>query len=93
MLEVHSLGIGECLAAVRAVFGTGIDEGLLLRSLTFFEDADRQASLPGEGPRDWSTVKEFFRTRVGHLLLPPPRPLVIQERVVDARGGGDPTPP
>jgi len=85
-LQGQSLGIAECLAAMRKVFRQPVNEALLLRALTFFEDAEREAALPGEGPEDWTTVKEFFLTRVGHLLVPPSRVLKIQKRVVDVIG-------
>jgi hypothetical protein len=84
-LERHSLGIAECIAALRKVFGRDADEALLLRALTFFDDAEREGRLPGEGDDDWSTVKEFFLTRAGQLLVPPTRELAIQRRVVDVR--------
>ena len=85
-LKLHSLGIAECLSAPREVFRQDVNEPLLLRALTYFGDADREAPLPGEGPDDWSTVKDFFLTRVGHLLTPPSRTLTIQGRVVDVAG-------
>ena len=86
MLQRHSLGISSCLTA-RVVFAQPIDDALLLRALTFFDDAEREAPLPGEGARDWAAVKKFFLTRVGSLLVPPARPLDIQRRVVDVRRG------
>ena len=82
-LHRHALGIAECLAAMRHVYQQEINEPLLLRALTFFDDADREAKLPGEGPDDWATVKEFFWSRVGQLLIPPARELLIERRVVD----------
>lgn len=82
-LRRQSLGIAECLAALRRVFRQDVDDTLLLRALTFFDDAEREAPLPGEGPDDWATVKDFFWTRVGQLLVPPGRALRIEERVVD----------
>jgi hypothetical protein len=84
-LQKHALGIRECLAAMREVFGPDVNEGLLLRALTYFDDAEREAPLPGEGTGDWSTVTDFFLTRVGQLLVPPVRELEIQKRVVDVR--------
>ncbi len=83
ILESHRLGIVTALAALRRVYATPMDEGLLLRALVFFDDADREAPLPGEGPRDWRAVKEYFQSQVGALLVPPRRPLAIQSRVVD----------
>jgi hypothetical protein len=65
------------------VFRQDVNEALLLRALTFFDDAEREAALPGEGRDDWSAVKEFFRVRVGQLLIPPSRALEIEARVVD----------
>ena len=82
-LQHHSLGIAECLAAMRRVYKQDIDESLLLRALTYFDDAEREAQLPGEGSGDWAAVKEFFMVRVGQLIVPPGRKLEIQERVVD----------
>lgn len=85
-LHQHSLGIAECLAALRQVYRQDVNETLLLRALTFFDDAEREAALPGEGREDWPTVKEFFWTRVGHLLIPPARELQIAQRVIDVTG-------
>ncbi|MDP3717761.1 MAG: nucleotidyl transferase AbiEii/AbiGii toxin family protein [Acidobacteriota bacterium] len=86
-LHRHALGIAECLAAMRQVYRQDVNELLLLRALTFFDDAEREAALPGEGPDDWATVKEFFWNRVGQLLIPPARELQIERRVVDVTGG------
>lgn len=82
-LHQHALGLIECLAALRQVYGPDLNEPLLLRALTYFDDAEREAALPGEGPTDWATVKDFFWTRVGQLLIPPTRELQIARRVVD----------
>ena len=54
-----------------------------MRSLTFFDDAEREAPLEGECPDDWATVQDFFWTRVGQLLIPPARELRIERHVVD----------
>lgn len=83
ILRLHSLGIAECLAALREVHRQEVGDALLLRALTYFDDAEREAALPGEGRGDWRTVKEFFRARVGQLLVPPARELAIEKRVVD----------
>jgi hypothetical protein len=83
MLEQRRLGIAECLAAMRRVHRLPVADGLLLRALTFFDDAEREAPLPGEGPGDFALVKEFFLDRAGRLLVPPTRRLAIQERTVD----------
>ena len=82
-LHRHALGIAECLAAMRQVYRQELNDTLLLRALTFFDDAEREVALPGEGPDDWTMVKEFFWNRVGQLLIPPARELQIERRVVD----------
>jgi hypothetical protein len=86
-LQANAVGTAECLSAMRQVFRQELNEGLLLRALTWFDDADREAALPGEGADDWATVKEFFRTRGGHLLVPPSRTLRIQRQIVDVADG------
>lgn len=83
MLQEHSLGLASVLAAVRAAYEGEIDDGLMLRALTYFDDADREAPLPGEGPSDWETVKSYFLVQVGHLITPPRRRLAIQAQIVD----------
>lgn len=82
-LQERQLGIAECLRAIRAVYQQEVNDSLLLRALTFFDDAEREAPLPGEGPRDWERVKRFFLIRVGQLLVPPGESLDIQELRVD----------
>ena len=83
LLRQNGLGISECLSAIRRVYRQEINDSLLLRALTYFNDAEREAMLPGEGSDDWAAVKDFFRTRVGHLLVPPGKELEIEKRVVD----------
>jgi hypothetical protein len=85
-LRLHSLGIAECLAAMRQVYGPDVNDALMLRALAYFDDAEREAPLPGEGRGDWKAVKDFFRARVGQLLVPPGRALAIEKRVVDVAG-------
>ncbi len=82
-LHRQRLGIAECLSAMRKVYGAELNEPLLLRAMTYFDDAGREAGLPGEGPRDWQTVREFFLSRVGQLLVPPSRPLAIERQRID----------
>jgi hypothetical protein len=84
MLDEAKLGIAECIAATRAVYGAAVNESLLLRALAYFDDADAEPKLPGEGPRDWSTLKRFFREQAGRLVLPPRAKLAIAARTVDA---------
>lgn len=83
MLQQHRLGIASLLAAIRSVYEGDIDDGLMLRALTYFDDAEREAPLPGEGPSDWGTVKDYFLVQVGTLLAPPMRRLEIQTRIED----------
>jgi hypothetical protein len=87
MLHQHRLGIASLLSAIRTVYGTEVDDGLMLRALTYFDDAEREAELPGEGPADWRTVRDYFLVQVGSLLTPPARKLEIQNRVVDVNVG------
>ncbi|MEW6366572.1 MAG: nucleotidyl transferase AbiEii/AbiGii toxin family protein [Acidobacteriota bacterium] len=83
ILQQQRLGIIECLRAMTAVYGPRVRESLLLRALTYFDDAEREAPLPSEGPDDWETVKAFFLDRVGTLIVPPGHALAIQRIVVD----------
>ncbi len=82
-MQDQQLGLAECLRALRAVFEQDINDSLVLRALTFFDDADREAPLPGEGREDWDRVQSFFLSRVGQLLVPPSEPLEIQQHRVD----------
>lgn len=82
-LQHERHGLADCLRAMRKVYRQPIDDSLLLRALTFFDDADREAPLPGEGEQDWDLVRNFFLTRVGHLLVPPGEVLEIQKLRVD----------
>ena len=82
-LQTQRLGIGECLSAMREVYAQPINDALLLRALTYFDDAEREVPLPGEGQSDWTTVKKFFLERVGNLLLPPQQELTVQKNYVD----------
>ncbi len=84
-LQDQQLGIAESLGAIREVYQQPINDALLLRALTYFDDAEREAPLPGEGPKDFDTVKDFFLSRVGNLIVPPSRSLEIQQWSVDVR--------
>jgi hypothetical protein len=88
LLEQERLGVAALLGAIRKVYEGEIDDGLLLRALTYFDDADREAALPGEGARDWRIVQDYFLVQVGALLLPPARRLAIQDRKVDVIENG-----
>lgn len=80
VLQQRRLGMAAVLTAIHAVYGGEIDDTLMLRALTFFDDADREATLPGEGPSDWRMVKDYLLAQAGRLLLPPVRRLRIQAR-------------
>ena len=83
MLEQERFGLVDCFRAIRTVYASDVNEGLLLRAITYFEDAEAEAPLPGEGPRDRVRVRAFFVTAAGALITPPSAPLEIQRRVVD----------
>jgi hypothetical protein len=83
MLHDQRLSITDCFAAMREVYGPDVNEGLLLRALAFFDDAEQEARLPGEGARDWTLVKRFFQEQVGRLLIPPQRELAVSTRRVE----------
>lgn len=82
-LQHHRLGVVECLRAIREVYQQPVNESLLLRALTYFDDAEREPKLTGEGRDDWKLVKTFLLSAVGALLVPPARPLAIQAHIVD----------
>lgn len=86
MLEQERMGLIDCLGAIREVYATEVNDGLVLRAVTYFDDAEREAPLPGEGPKDWHRVKTFFVDAASALVTPPSAALDIQERVVDVRG-------
>jgi hypothetical protein len=85
LLGEGGLGIAECLSAIRTVYGSKVNDGLLLRALAYFEEASAEARFPGEGPDDWLTVKRFFEHAVGALVVPPTTRLSIQSKRVDVR--------
>lgn len=83
MLAEERLGLVDCFAAMRNVYAREVNEGLLLRAVTYFDDAEVEAALPGEGRGDWDSVKRYFMAAAGALLTPPMKRLSIQSRVVD----------
>lgn len=85
LLQIEALGLVECLSALAQVYATEINSGLVLRALSYFDDAEAEAPLPGEGANDWRSVRDFFSMAVAALLVPPTRPLAIQANVVDVR--------
>lgn len=88
LMHGDGLGLLECLNALSKVYQTEVNQALVLRALTYFDDAEGEAALPGEGPKDWREVRTFFSRAVAALLVPPTRPLAIQSRVVDVRETG-----
>lgn len=93
ILQTQRLGIAAALRAMHRLHGSKVDDGLLLRALSYFQDAEREGLLPGEGPEDWKTVRSFFLAKVGELIVPPEKPLAIQANIVDLRSGTAATPP
>jgi hypothetical protein len=85
MMEQERLGLLDCFRAIREVYRTDVNEGLLLRSVTYFDDAESEAPLPGEGRSDWKHLRAFFMTAAGALLAPPAKALAIQANVVDVQ--------
>ncbi len=85
MLQTHALGLVDCLRALRTVYQTDVNDGLVLRAFTYFEDAENGPLLPAEGEHDWTLIKSYFSAAVAALLVPPLQPLAIQSQVVDVR--------
>jgi hypothetical protein len=85
LLQANSLGLVDCLRALREVYATDVNEGLVLRALCYFDDAEPGPPIPGEGANDWQYVKDFFSRAVSALLVPPTMTLQVQSRVVDVR--------
>lgn len=85
LLQMHSLGLLDCLAALRTVHEVDVNEGLVLRALSYFEDAEAEKALPGEARDDWPTVRSFFATAAAALIVPPRKALGIQSRSVGVR--------
>jgi hypothetical protein len=85
LMQLHSFGLLDCINALQEVYETEINQGLLLRALAYFEDADEEPALPGEGPNDWERIRRYLRTAVAALLVPPQVALAIQANVVDVR--------
>ncbi|HEX2736389.1 MAG TPA: nucleotidyl transferase AbiEii/AbiGii toxin family protein [Polyangiaceae bacterium] len=85
MLQSQKLGLLACLSALNEVYETEANHGLVLRALCYFDDAEQDAPLPGEGPQDWARIREFFSRAVAALIVPPGEPLAIQANVIDVR--------
>jgi hypothetical protein len=85
LMHLDGRGVLECLNALSKVYATEVNQSLVLRALSYFDDAEAEATLPGEGPRDWAQVRDFFSRAIAALLVPPTRPLAIQSRIVDVR--------
>jgi hypothetical protein len=86
MMEQERFGLLDCIRAMREVYAAEVNEGLLLRAVTYFVDAEAEAALPHEGAKDWSRVTGFFLAAAAALITPPAAPLEIQRRVVDVVG-------
>jgi hypothetical protein len=85
MMQQQKLGILLALRAMHDVYKQPINDSLVLRALTYFDDAEREAPLTGEGEEDWEAVKNFFIQRSAELLIPPTSVLRIQKRRVEVR--------
>lgn len=85
MLQTQSWGIAMCLQALTLVYATEVNQGLILRSLCYFDDAESEGPLPGEAKQDFATVKAYFTKAVAALIVPPTTALVIQSNVVDVQ--------
>lgn len=85
MLQTRGWGVVMCLQALVTVYATEINQGLVLRSLCYFDDAEGEGPLPGESAHDWATVKAYFARAVAALIVPPTAALAIQSNVVDVR--------
>lgn len=83
MMHQERFGFTDCVRALREVYETDVNEGLVLRAISYFEDADAETSLPGEGKKDWALVKAFFQRAAAALVTPPGVALEIEKRVVD----------
>ena len=83
LMQQQKFGILLALRAMHDVYRQPINDSLVLRALTYFDDAEREAELPGEGAGDWAIVKSFFIQRVADLLVPPTKELRIQKRRID----------
>lgn len=88
MLQTRGWGVVMCLQALVTVYATEINQGLVLRSLCYFDDAEGEGPLPGESAHDWATVKAYFARAVAALIVPPTAVLAIQSNVVDVRSEG-----
>jgi len=86
LMQQERLALVDGFRAIRAVYAADVNEGLLLRAITYFDDADAEGALPGEGGGDWKQVRAFFSAAAGALVVPPPKALAIQQNVVDVRG-------
>ncbi len=53
VLQSQRMGIADALSALREIYRQDVSDGLLLRALTYFVDAEREAPLVGEGDGDW----------------------------------------
>jgi len=85
LLQHERLGVAAAIDALREVYRQPVRDELLLRALCYFDDAEREERLPGEGDRDFQTVRRFFLKQVGQLLVPPTAALEIQSQRVDVR--------
>jgi Nucleotidyl transferase AbiEii toxin, Type IV TA system len=89
LMQLNSFGVVDCIRAMQEIYETDVNHGLLLRALSYFDDAEAEPPLPGEGSKDWESVQAYFSAAVAALLVPPLRPLEVQSAIVDVRTTGD----
>lgn len=62
---IGNLAIAEGIAILKRRFaGTGINYYHILKSLVYFEDADKEPELNLLKPVQWESVQEFFRSNI-----------------------------
>ncbi len=62
-MQHHSVGIMECFRAIREVYQQPVADGLLLRALTYFDDAEQEALLPAKALTIGTPSRLFWKTK------------------------------
>ena len=67
-IGVGNLSVGQAVEIMRRRFaGTGLNHYHILKSLTWFEDADAEPELKVLKPLAWETVKTFFTSHIAEF--------------------------
>jgi hypothetical protein len=82
-LQDRRLGIAACLRAIRVVYKREVNEPLLLRALTFFDDAEREAPCAAKSRGTGSASRTSSSPAWDTCSSRPGEPLEIQNRRVD----------